>query len=592
MATETVREGAGAGAELRAARPWLAQYGAGVPATIDYPALTLPQFFAEAVARFADRPAVVYFGRTFTYRELDHLTARFANRLQQFGLAKGDRVLVMLPNIPQFMIAHFGILRAGGVVAAISPLLVEREVEQLARDAGAKIVVVFDSFFEKVAELRRRGVVERAIVASADEYLPWHLRLLYPLKREGAKPAIEDGRGSGVYRFRRLLAGADDRAPVVDLAPDDVAAFQYTGGTTGLPKAAMLTHRNLIANAIQTRHWVPDLRVGEEIILSIMPFFHAYGATLCLHLAILVGAKQVLLPRFNAPEVLAAIVKHQPTVFPGVPMIYVAVIAAVRGDEAKARRLSSIRYCISGAAPLPAEVQEEFERLTGARLAEGYGLSEASPVTHCNPLDGRSRNGTIGLPFPDTEVRLADPATGEPAPPGQPGEVVVRGPQVMRGYWRRPDDTAEVLRDGWLYTGDIAQMDADGYFTIVDRKKDVIITGGENIYPREIEEVLYAHPQVLEAAVVGVPHEVAGQVVKAFIVPRPGATLGRREILQYCNERLAKYKVPRQVEFRESLPKSAAGKVLRRVLLEEEQARPRRRRGAATEDGAAGGTQP
>ncbi|HET8629388.1 MAG TPA: long-chain fatty acid--CoA ligase [Thermomicrobiales bacterium] len=588
MTTETVREGAPAGEDSLAARPWLAQYPRGVPATIDYPEITLPQFFADAVGRFADLPAVIYFGRTFTYRELDRLSAQFANRLRQFGLQKGDRVLVMLPNLPQFMIAHFGILRAGGVVAAISPLLVEREVEQLARDAGAKIVVVFDSFFEKVADLRRRGVVERVVVASADEYLPWHLRLLYPLKREGEQPAIPDGRGSGVYRFRRLLAGADDRAPAVDLAPDDVAAFQYTGGTTGLPKAAMLTHRNLIANAIQTRNWVPELRVGEEVILSIMPFFHAYGATLCLHLAILVGAKQVLLPRFNAAEALAAIVKHQPTVFPGVPMIYVAVIAAVRGDEAKARRMSSIRYCISGAAPLPAEVQQEFERLTGARLAEGYGLSEASPVTHCNPLDGRSRNGTIGLPFPDTEVRLCDPATGVPVPPGQPGELVVRGPQVMKGYWRRPDETAEVLRDGWLYTGDIAQMDADGYFSIVDRKKDVIITGGENIYPREIEEVLYAHPQVQEAAVIGVPHEVAGQVVKAFIVPRAGATLGRREILQYCNERLAKYKVPRQVEFRETLPKSAAGKVLRRALLEEEQARPRRRRGGGQDDGAQG----
>ncbi len=561
-----------------AAKPWLASYAAGVPAAIEYPEWSLPALFEEAVARYADRPAISYFGGAISYRDLDRLTARFANRLLAFGLRPGDRVLVILPNVPQFVIAHFGILRAGGVVAAISPLLVEREVEQLARDAGARIVVVLDSFFGKVADLLGRGVA-RAIVATPDEFLPPLKRLLYPLKAEGFKPAPDDP-ARGVYRFRRLLTGASDRAPDVVVAPDDVATFQYTGGTTGLPKAAMLTHRNLVANAVQIRHWVPDLRPGEEATLAVMPLFHAYGATLCLHLATLIGATQILLPRFNVGEVLAAIKAGRPTIFPGVPMMYVAVSGAVRDDPAKARGLASIRYCISGAAPLPVEVQQEFERLTGARLVEGYGLSEASPVTHCNPLDGRSRAGAIGLPFPDTEVRLLDPATGEPAAPGAPGELAIRGPQVMAGYWRRPEETAETLRGGWLHTGDIGTMDADGYFTIVDRKKDVIITGGENIYPREIEEVLYSHPKIQEAVVLGVAHEVAGQVVKAYIVPRPGETLGRREILQYCAERLAKYKVPRQVEFRESLPKTLTGKVLRRVLLEEEAARPQRRRGA------------
>ncbi|HEY8600497.1 MAG TPA: long-chain fatty acid--CoA ligase [Thermomicrobiales bacterium] len=575
-----------------AARPWIEQYEPGAPAHLHYPEQTLPELFADAVANYADRPAIAYFGGTISYRELDRLAAQFANRLIAFGLQKGDRVLVILPNVPQFLIAHFGILRAGGINAAISPLLVEREIEQLTRDAGAKIVIVLDSFYAKVADLLATGVVERIIVASPDEFLPLYQRLFYPLKAEGKKPEIPDTPQRGLYRFRRLLSGASAIPPRVTISPDDVATFQYTGGTTGLPKAAMLTHRNLIANAVQIKGWVPSLRAGEEVLLSIMPFFHAYGTTLCLHLAILMGAKQVILPRFNVQEVLAAIRKHSPTVFPGVPMMYVAICAAVRDDPTKAEGLSSIRYCVSGAASLPVEVREEFERLTGAHLAEGYGLSEASPVTHINPLDGRTRSGKIGLPVADVEIRLADPSTGDPLPDGGrvgvPGELLIRGPQIMKGYWQRPEESAEVLRDGWLHTGDIATMDEDGYFAIVDRKKDVIITGGENIYPREVEEVLYGHPKIQEAVVLGVAHEVAGQVVKAYIVPRAGETLTRRDVLTYCGERLAKYKVPRQIEFRESLPKTLTGKVLRRVLLEEEAARPkRRRRGGATEAEAA-----
>jgi long-chain acyl-CoA synthetase len=394
-----------------------------------------------------------------------------------------------------------------------------------------------------------------------------------------------------VFRFRRLMRGAPDRAPQVRVDPDDVATFQYTGGTTGLPKAAMLTHRNLIANATQISSWVPGLRPGEEVVLSIMPYFHAYGATLCLHLAVLLGAKQAILPRFNVQEVLATIAKHQPTVFPGVPTMYVTISSAVREDPVKAKSLGSIRYCVSGAASLPVEVQQEFERLSGGRMVEGYGLSEASPVVCINPIEGHARPGMIGLPISSTEIALADPGTGEMYPDGgragERGELMVRGPQVMQGYWQRPDETADVLTDGWLHTGDVAIMEEDGFFAIVDRKKDIIITGGENIYPREVEEVLYAHPKVQEAVVIGVAHEVAGQVVKAYIVPRAGETLNRREILMYCQDHLAKYKVPRQVEFRESLPKTLTGKILRRVLLEEEAAKPvRRRRGGKAEEAA------
>ncbi len=588
--------GTGAGATPMG-KPWVGQYGRGVREKLAYPDQTLTSLFADAVARYADRPALAYFGATLRFRDLDRLSAQFANRLLAFGLQQGDRVLMILPNTPQFLIGHFGILRAGGIVAAISPLLVEREIEQLTRDAGAKIVVVLDAFYPKVAELLSRGVVERIIVATPDEFLPIYQRLLYPLKAEGARPVVPDAPERGIYRFRRLLHGAPERAPQVAVSPDDVATFQYTGGTTGLPKAAMLTHRNLIANATQIIGWVPDLRQGEEVMLSVMPFFHAYGTTLCLHLAIMMGAKQAILPRFTVQEVLTTIAKHRPTIFPGVPMMYVAICAAVREEPAKAAGLSSIRYCISGASSLPTEVREEFERLTGAHLAEGYGLSEASPVTHINPLDGWARSGKIGLPVADVEIQLADPLTGEPYPEGGqigvPGELLIRGPQVMKGYWRREEESAEILRDGWLYTGDIATMDEDGYFAIVDRKKDVIITGGENIYPREIEEVLYGHPKILEAVAVGVVHEVAGHVVKVYIVPRQGETLTRREVLIYCAERLAKYKVPRHVEFRETLPKTLTGKVLRRVLLEEEAAKPQRRRKGRAEqqEGATGGAE-
>ena len=572
-------------------KPWLKSYQGGVAERITFEAQTLPELFDSAVKRYARQTAAAYFGATLTYRDLDQLSAQFANRLLTFGLQKGDRVLVILPNVPQFLIAHFGILRAGGVVAAISPLLVEREIEQLARDAGARIIVVLDQFYAKVAGLIGRGVADQIVVASPDEYLPWYQRLLYPLKADGPRPQIADDPSLGIFRFRRLLRGASDHAPQVRVSPDDVATFQYTGGTTGLPKAAMLTHRNLIANAMQINAWVPGLRSGEEVVLSIMPYFHAYGATLCLHLAILLGAKQAILPRFNVQEVLATIAKHRPTVFPGVPTMYVAICSAVREDPAKAAGLSSIRYCVSGAASLPVEVQQEFEQLTGGRLVEGYGLSEASPVVCINPIQGRSRPGMIGLPISDTEIVLADPGTGEIYPDGgragERGELLVRGPQVMQGYWQRPDETAEMLADGWLHTGDVAIMDEEGFFAIVDRKKDIIITGGENIYPREVEEVLYAHPQIQEAIVLGVAHEVAGQVVKAYIVPRPGETLTRRDVLIYCQERLAKYKVPRQIEFRQTLPKTLTGKILRRALLEEEAAKPQRRRGKTESEAAA-----
>jgi long-chain acyl-CoA synthetase len=566
-------------------RPWLGHYPASTPASIDLPDAVITDFLRHTAARYPDRVAYAYYGMHLTFREVDRLSTMFANRLIEHGLKQGDPVLVVLANLPQFPIAHFGIMKAGGVVAALSPLLVERELSQLAADSGARIIVALDRVWDRVGPLVERKEVDVAIVTGAHDYLPTIKRLLYPVKYRKEMVKIPHDPKKGVYQFRKLMSGASDKQPAVTVTPEDIAAFQYTGGTTGLPKAAVLTHRNMASNTIQVRNWVPDLREGQETIMAILPFFHSYGVTLGLHLATYLAATTVLVPRFEIADVMEQIARYQPTLLPGVPTLYNAINGAAQDNAERRQSLRSIRYCISGGAPMPAEVQRRFEEITGGFLVEGYGLSEASPVTHCNPLDGRARNGTIGLPLPNTESRVVDLETREPVPVGERGEIAIRGPQVMRGYWKRPDDTAAVLSpDGWLYTGDIGIMDEDGFFRIVDRQKDVVITGGENIYPREIEEVLYEHPKVHEAAVVGVPHPVGGQVVKAFIVLKPGETMDRKEVLQYCSDKLAKYKVPRLIEFRDSLPKAATGKILRRALQEEEAKRPRRRSRAGAEE--------
>jgi len=571
-------------ADPYAARPWLRHYPAGSTPDIAPVTQTVPDLLRVAVDRYPDRVAFTYYGRHLTYREVDRLSSKFANRLIEHGVKPGDRVLIVLANMPQYPIVHLGTLKAGGVVAALSPLLVERELDDLAADSGARVVVALDRVWDRIAPLVERGVVERAIMTGPQDFLPTIKRWLYPLKYRKEMITVPFDAARGIYSLPALLKGASDRDPGVATSPDDIAAFQYTGGTTGLPKAAVLTHRNMVANVMQVRAWVPELRDGEETILSILPFFHSYGVTLCLHLATYLGATTVLVPRFEIADVMEQIATYQPTLLPGVPTLYSAINGAVENNPARQASMRSIRYCISGGAPLPRSVQERFEEITGGHLVEGYGLSEASPVTHANPLDGRARIGTIGMPLPGTEARIVDLDTRAPVPIGERGEVAIRGPQVMKGYWRRPEDTAAVLSDdGWLYTGDIGIMDEDGFFQIVDRQKDVVITGGENIYPREIEEVLYSHPKIVEAAVIGVPHSVGGQVVKAFVVVKPGETLERRDVLQYCSERLAKFKVPRQIEFRESLPKAATGKILRRALAEEEAAKPRRRRGGDAE---------
>jgi long-chain acyl-CoA synthetase len=554
-------------------RPWLKHYEAGVPATGSYPDISLPQVLTDSARRYPDRQALEFYGRCLTYRELEDLIERFAAALIELGVQKGDRVAVMLPNVPQAVIAYFGALKAGACVVQTNPLYVSREVAHQLHDAGAETIVSLDQLYPQIQEAMPQTSLKRVILANVRDYLPWLKRLLYPLKARRQGQSVEVKRVPPIYDFRTLLTTARPASAPREVSPDDLALLQYTGGTTGVPKGAMLTHRNLVANAVQCRYWLSGLEEGREVFLGVLPFFHVYGMSTCQNLAILLGAKIILLPKFQGDEVLKAIAAHRVTAFPGIPAMYLALNNHPKVGEYD---LSSVRFCISGAGPLFSDVRDRFEKLTGSSLVEGYGLTEASPVTHCNPMTGQRRARSIGLPLPDTDARLVDLETGAPvSEPGKVGELRIKGPQVMRGYWNKEAEMATVFQDGWLCTGDLASMDADGFFYIQDRLKDMIKSGGMNVYPREVDECLCQHPKVKEACVIGVPQELRGERIKAFVVLKDGERATPAELLGHCRERLAKFKVPKQIEFRQELPKTLVGKVLRRVLLEEELKRPK-----------------
>lgn len=566
----------GTSAELLATRPWLRSYEEGVPAHIDIPDYPLTWLLDNAAQHYPDNTAIIYYGHKMTYAHLSKLADQFAVGLQKIGMKKGDRVAIALPNIPQYPIVFFGALRAGAVVVPTNPLYTERELSHQLNDAGATVIVMLDSFYPSVRNIRAQTALEHIIVTSPAEFLPPLLRMLYPLSQRGVKvsepklSATELKSDPTLHAMQNFLhankrTAATSSLPV-PVTSDDLAALQYTGGTTGLAKGAMLTHRNLLSNAMQTRYWTPKASEGTDISLCVAPFFHSYGLTVGMNFSILTASSMVLLPRFKAKDVVSAIRRYKPTLFPGIPTMYIAIMREAGDRHAQ---LQSIKYCISGAAPLPAKVQNDFEKITGATLVEGYGLSEASPVTHCNPLTDKRRNGSIGLPFPDVESIIINMETGEQVPVGEVGEILVKGPNIMKGYWKRDDESKAIFYNGWLRTGDIGKMDEDGYFYVVERAKDMVIAGGFNIYPREVEEVLFQHPDITEAAVVGVPDEYRGETVAAFIVLKPGiepSDKTRQAIIAFCKQELASYKVPKVVEFRESLPKSIIGKTLRREL--------------------------
>ena len=549
-------------------RPWHAQYEAGIPPTLSYPEVPLHRFLVDSARRVPDRTALEFYGRRIPYRELDELTDRFAQALIRLGVRKGDRVAIMLPNCPQAVIGYFGALKAGACVVQTNPLYVGSEIAHQMQDSGAETILALDQFHPRIKEILDRTPLKRVILTNVRDYLPWLKRLLYPLKARRQGQWVEVERVPPLYDFPTLIKEAPSGPPPGEVSPDDLALLQYTGGTTGVPKGAMLTHRNLVANTIQCRWWLKGLQEREEVFLGVLPFFHVYGMTTCQNLVMLLGATVVLLPRFQVDEVLKALAAHRVTAFPGIPAMYLAV---TNQRTVTQYDLTSIRFCISGAGPLFAEVQERFETLTGGRLIEGYGLTEASPVTHCNPIVGQRRSRCIGLPVPDTDARVVDFETGRRVLPiGEEGELQVKGPQVMRGYWNQQAETESVLRDGWLSTGDLVQMDEEGFFYILDRKKDMIKSGGMNVYPREVDECLCRHPKVKDACVVGIPQELRGEKIKAFVVLKDGEQATAAEILEHCRGHLAPFKVPKHVEFRKELPKTLVGKVLRRVLLDEE----------------------
>lgn len=549
---------------------WISRYDSGVPASINYPAWTVSDLLQHSSERFANSPALMFYGTCITYGELDGLATRFALGLRQLGVGQGDRVAIMLPNIPQAVIAYYGILKAGAVVVPTNPLYVEREIQTQLTDAGAETMVVLDLLYLRVRAVREATTLpKRIIVTGVQDYLPLFKKLLYPIKARLAKRWVSVEKSPPVYDFLELLCinsvnGADHSIGLPLVRPTDLAQLQYTGGTTGTAKGVMLTHRNVVVNTLQGRYWSPDFREGQEIFLGAIPFFHCYGQATCQNLAIATGCPIVLLPRFHANEVIKAIHTHRITMFSGVPMMYSMI---VEHPDAGRYDLRSLRVCLSGASSLPTDVQERFENLTGTRISEGYGLTEAGPTTHCNPLHGEHPRGSMGLPFPDTEARVVDPDAGlEEVPEGETGELIVRGPQVMRGYWSREDETRAVLRGGWLHTGDLVRRDDRGYFYFVDRKKDIIKSRGETVYPREIEEVLRQHPAVSEAAVIGVADHDYGEIIKAYVVAKPESFVTEQALITHCAGLLARYKIPSIVEFRQELPRTVIGKVLRRVM--------------------------
>ncbi|RVT65001.1 long-chain fatty acid--CoA ligase [Niallia taxi] len=556
------------GVGLETEKPWLALYPGETAKNVYYKAETLPQLLRNAAKEYPKHKAIHFMGKELTFKQTFEKASNLAAYLQEIGITKGDRVAVMLPNIPQTVISFYAIMLAGAIVVPVNPLYKEREIEFILNDSGAKAIITLDILYNRVKSVQEMTSVEQILVTSISEFLPFPKNLFYPFiqkKEYGYIPSVKHEGNTHLLKNIWSLPTADLKEVSIDFE-EDLAIIQYTGGTTGFPKGVMLTHQNLVANTSMCRQWLYKLEKGKEKLLAIMPLFHVYGMMTVLVLSVMEIYQMILLPKFDATTALKTIEKQKPTVFPGAPTIYIGLL---NHPDINKYDLSSIDAAISGSAPLPKEIIDRFEEKTGGKLVEGYGLTEASPVTHVNFVwDHEIVKGSIGVPWPGTDAAVFSPETGEELPHGEIGELAVKGPQVMKGYWNNPDETELVLKDGWLYTGDLCYMDERGYFYIVDRKKDTIIASGFNIYPREVEEVLYEHPAVQEAAVVGVKDSYRGETVKAFIVLKEGAQTSEDELNKYMRERIASFKVPRIYEFRKELPKSAIGKILRRELKE------------------------
>jgi long-chain acyl-CoA synthetase len=546
-------------------KPWLQHYDASVPHSIEAAPAPLPALLDAAAERFPDAPATVFYGHALSYRELRDEARRFARGLIADGLERGERVALLLPNVPQAVICYYGALYAGAVVVLANPIFDPSAFSHELLDSGARTAIALSMFYQMVEAARPDSGLRRIIYTNLKEYLPATQRTLFTLLRQDREGHRVPDEIAGRARWmQRMLP--DDGPALPALSPADDAVILYTSGTTGQPRGVLHSHASLHANALQTSVWFSEATMGQERVLCAVPFSHSYGMTACMNLSVALAAAMILLPTFETQHVLHTIRRERPTIFPGVPPMY-AALNEVR--DVRKYGLASLKGCLSGAAPLPVEVQEGFERITRARLVEGYGLSEAGPATHANPMGGQRRSGFIGLPLPSTEARVVDMQSGADLPPGAVGELLVRGPQLMRGYWNDPAATAEALTaDGWLRTGDVARMTADGYFQLIERKKEMIIAGSYNIYPRDVEELLYEHPRVLDAAVVGVPGADGQTEIRAFVVVREGEPVSEEEVFAFLRDRLQLPVMPTKVEFRKALPRSFIGKLLRRRLVD------------------------
>lgn len=544
-------------------RIWLKSYAPGVPEHVDFKDVSLQQALSGTAARFPDNPALLFQGKVLTYRELEVMVSKFASALSSLGVLPGDRVGLLLPNLVQTVVGIYGALRMGAIAVPNNPLYTDRELQHQLSDSGCKVLLCLDTLIPRMLAVRERTNIDAIVSCHIRDWLPFPLKQLFPFVKRGLH--LKTPPGDRIFEFTDLLDAHEPMDGNYPSEMDDTAVLIYTGGTTGVSKGVELTQRNLSYNCQQARVWCSNFVDGQEVVLGCLPFFHSYGLTAALNMSIFYGWCDVLIAKPEAGAILSAVHKHTVTFIPGVPTLFNAMINHPKTTKYD---VSSVKACLSGAAPLALETIRGFEKLTGILISEAYGLTETSPCTHAIPFGGKVKPGCIGLPVSDTDAKLVDvdDYTKEVTTIGEPGELCIKGPQVMKGYHKRPDETAAVMKDGWFLTGDIATVDEEGYFTIVDRKKDMIISGGFNIYPRDIDEVLFAHPKILEACAIGVPDSHSGERVKAYVVVKPGETLSGQEIIAYCKERMAPYKAPKYVEFVDELPKSAIGKILRKEL--------------------------
>ncbi len=547
-------------------RIWHKAYAEEVPPSVDYEEITLPGALERTAKRFPDTVALIMMGGKITYRELDELVNRFAGALADLGIRKGDKVSLLLPNMPQVVIASYAVFRLGAVVVMNNPLYTESELEHQLNDSDSKMAISLDLLVPRILKLKKKTGLETVIACHIRDYLPFPKKQLFPFVKK--KMHRKTDPNEGVHDFMDLINKYPPTAPMEEVLFDDLAALLYTGGTTGVSKGVMLTHKNCSICVQQLRAWIHDAEEGKDSMLGTFPVFHIAGFTTGMNTAIYRGLTLILIPRPEPGIVLEMTRKYRPDWFPCVPTIFVGVL---NHPDFPKTDFSFVKGCLSGAAPLAAETVRQWDEAVGAGIVECYGLTETAVLTHANPWGGKTKVGSVGVPVPDTDCRIVDIDTGtKDLPLGESGEILLKGPQVTEGYYKNSEETENAIRDGWVYTGDIGYMDDEGYLFIVDRKKDMIIAGGYNIYPRDIDEVLYEHPKIQEACAVGIPDTYRGETVKVFIVPREGETLSEEEVIAFCKEKLAAYKVPKMVEFMDELPKSSVGKVLRRELREME----------------------